>query len=463
MIQTQDTFKALGYYPESLSSGSSKKIVVKCDYCDCKYRVVNKNRVKSNKYVEKDACQKCRYVKRKDVSIARYGVENSAQRPEVREVLKSKKWINSPSFKEKAEDTNLLRYGNKYPMKTSEVQEKLKSTMLDKYGVDNIMKFEDVAVEASKKSIQTRINRGLIKTFDGKTMPQLAQEKGWSRSHFGKLVKSIGIESALQRQKSVSGLESTITEWLDSEGIEYETQFVVDKKIADIRIGDVLIECDGLYWHSDLFVDRKYHTSKRDLYISKGYRPLFVRGDEINNKLDIVKSVIRNALDLNSTKMYARKLEVKQVCKSVARDFINDNHLMGAAPSVSFSLGLFDKEELVSVMQLKKTSGCGYDISRYCSLINTTITGGFTKLLSHCSQFCKAESISTFIDLRYGTGDYLTQFGFIETSCHASFSWTNGAKTFHRMKFPGNSGYENGLYKIWDCGQKKYRLQLISI
>jgi very-short-patch-repair endonuclease len=463
MIQTQNTFDTFGYYSESLSTSSSKRVVVKCDYCNCEYKVVNKNRNKSNKYVEKDACKGCRYEKRKDVSVARYGVENSAQRPEVREVLRGKNWINSPDFKEKAENTNLLRYGNKDPMKTGEIQQRLKSTMLDRYGVDNIMKHKDVASEASKKSIQTRIDRGLIKTFDGKTMPQLAKEKGWSRSHFGKLVKSIGIESALQREKMVSGLEATVMEWLDSEGIEYETQFTVDKKIADIRVGDILIECDGLYWHSDLFVDRKYHVKKRDVYISHGYRPLFIRGDEINNKFDIVKSVIKNALNLNNVRMYARKLEVGRVCKYVARDFMNRNHLMGAAPSVSFSLGLFDKDELVSVMQFKKTSGNKYDISRYCSLIGRAIVGGFTKLLSNFSKTCEPESVSTFIDLRYGTGDYLPRFGFKEMSCYESFSWTNGAKTFHRMKFPGNSGYEQGLYKIWDCGQKKYQLSYIPI
>jgi hypothetical protein len=61
----------------------------------------------------------------------------------------------------------------------------------------------------------------------------------------------------------------------------------------------------------------------------------------------------------------------------------------------------------------------------------------------------------TFIDLRYGDGDYLQSFGFKELSCHTSFQWTDGLDTFHRMKFKGNSGYEAGLFKIWDCGQRK--------
>ena len=41
-----------------------------------------------------------------------------------------------------------------------------------------------------------------------------------------------------------------------------------------------------------------------------------------------------------------------------------------------------------------------------------------------------------------------------------SFMWTNKKTRVHRMKFPGDSGYEKGFNKIWDCGQMKYVLEL---
>lgn len=57
--------------------------------------------------------------------------------------------------------------------------------------------------------------------------------------------------------------------------------------------------------------------------------------------------------------------------------------------------------------------------------------------------------ILTFIDQRYGK--YLKDLGFIEQP-------TNGKKCFHRLHFKGNSGYKEGLAKIWDCGQTPWML-----
>lgn len=37
-----------------------------------------------------------------------------------------------------------------------------------------------------------------------------------------------------------------------------------------------------------------------------------------------------------------------------------------------------------------------------------------------------------------------------------SFKWTDGKNLFNRMKFPSNTGYDRGLYKLWDCGQLKF-------
>ena len=43
-------------------------------------------------------------------------------------------------------------------------------------------------------------------------------------------------------------------------------------------------------------------------------------------------------------------------------------------------------------------------------------------------------------------------------SNHLSFKWTDFETTIHRMAFKKNSGYNKGLCKIWDCGQKKFEL-----
>lgn len=458
MIDFDKTKQLFSYDPSQLSIGSNKKIVLNCDYCGIEYSSTPKKRKKSNEYCDKDSCNNCRYKKREDVSMARDGVKNSAQRPEVRNKIKAanQDWINSEKFAAIAKATTLSRYGVENAMYNEGIKQKLKNTLIKKYGVDNIMKRKEVAKEASEKSIKTRIKRGIIKSIDGMTIPEYAKSIGFSRSHFGTLVRKYGVDLALNHQKKISSLEKHITSWLDFIGIEYETQFRVNKKIADIRVNNVLIECDGLYWHSDIFLDDDYHFNKSLDYKNQGYRPLFFRGNEIENKLDIVKSIISNAIGINGEKYYARKLTIKQIDFSVAKVFMQQNHLMGPTQNVSSSIGLFDGDKLISVMQIKRNKNKEYEIARFCNLLNTSVVGGFSKILKYIENTFDTDAISTFIDLRYGTGDYLSSFDFTKISCYRSFSWTNGKETFHRMKFRGNSGYDRGLYKIWDCGQLKY-------
>ena len=85
-----------------------------------------------------------------------------------------------------------------------------------------------------------------------------------------------------------------------------------------------------------------------------------------------------------------------------------------------------------------------------------SIPGGFSKLLKAFELEHSPESIITFIDKRYGSGEYLANLDFSFKSCYKSFKWTDNQSTFHRMKFPSNTGYEHGMNKIWDCGQAKW-------
>lgn len=93
-------------------------------------------------------------------------------------------------------------------------------------------------------------------------------------------------------------------------------------------------------------------------------------------------------------------------------------------------------------------------------MLRTTVVGGFSKLLKHAIKLEQPQFVISFVDQRYGSGDYLQQLGFEKESEHVSFVWVKNNRTYHRMIFPGNSGYENGAVKLWDCGQAKWILKL---
>lgn len=453
MENKERTEELFGYTIDSLSYKSKKRIALICDYCGCEYDAIKKNRENSRKVIEKDCCKKCKFKKREEISLKLYGVKNSAQRQEVRDILSQKTTFGTNEFEKKKRKTMVKKYGVENPMHSDSIKEKHKNVIMNKYGVDNVMKIPSVSKKAFENATKTKIDRGIINNHKGKTFPKIASEIGVSRSHFLKNTKEHGIESALKLEPHRSSLEIIFREWCISEGIEFSEQVKIGNKIADFVIGDVVVELDGLYWHSEINLEKNYHKNKMSHYKESGYRPLFFRENEIRDKFDIVTSIVKNAIN-KSSKIFARKCEARQVCKKEAKIFLRDNHLMGMGRGDSF--GLYYNDILVSLLCVSRIRGENYDISRFCHKIGVSVTGGFSKLLKYFEKVKSPLSTRTFIDLRYGNGEYLTKFGFKEESCNLSFKWTDGENIFNRMVYPGALGYEYGMCKIWDCGQRKY-------
>lgn len=455
MLLEEKTKSKFGYSLCSLSNGSNNKVCIECDYCKDHYEATYKNRNNSYKKFPKDCCSKCKYKKREDVSMSLYGLKNSAQRDEVREKISAKGWTKTEEFKEKRKKTMIERYGTDSSFGSEEISQKIKKTMTEKYGASNPAQVPEIAEVIKQKVRESKIKNGTIKAVNNKTLPEHAKEIGLSRSFFTRLVKKVGFDKAILFEKRITSIEKSIGDFLESIDVEYKKYQVVQSKRPDFVVNDVIIECDGLRWHSELFVDTNYHKNKMDIYKSNGYKPLFFRSHEIENKFDIVCSIIKNKLGMCKNKIYARKCTIKELDKKDSRAFISENHLMGPG-NTTVSYGLYYEGLLVSVLEMKRLKGLDWEISRFCNKMDYSVIGGFSKLLSYFEKNNKFKSIKTFIDLRYGEGSYLTSFGFEECSSNLSFKWTDGLKVYNRMQFPGNSGYENGLCKIWDCGQKKY-------
>jgi very-short-patch-repair endonuclease len=461
MIDFLGTFEKYGYYPESLSYASHKNIQLVCDYCGKTCNKSYKSYNSQRNTIEKDCCANsaCRYKKREEISLKKYGVKNSAQRQEVRDKIRDLNTdrLRSEEFKQQSKKTNKDKYGSENPMLVPSIIDKQKQTLINKYGTYNIMKYADTAKKAAQKMKKTKIDRGLITIYDEKTRPELAKEVGFSRSHFGKLVVKYGIDKALTFEKEETSLEKFLSESLKELNIIFNTQFKIANKITDFKIGNLCIEADGLYWHSDgAKVDYDYHVKKREIYIKYGYEALFFREDEIKNKLPIVQSIILNKLN-RSNKIFARKCFLSILNNKESDLFFETNHLMGKGKGKTYCLKY--KDETVAAIRVKRLKNKEYEISRFCNILNTSVTGGFSKLLKAAINELKPESIITFIDLRYGKGEYLEKIGFKYIHTYPSFRWTDGKESWHRLKFPGNSGYKHNLFKIWDCGQAKYLLK----
>ncbi len=500
MILEEETFQKFGYRSDVLSKSSNKYVVLLCDYCKVgtKESTIN-NRKAANAVVDKDACKTCRPIKTGDINLIKIGVRNVFQRKDVKEKIVEtnleKYGVEHPAqnkdVMDKMNQTSLDRYGVKNPMQAEEVKERHKANCLDKYGVENVSSVEEFKQKRRRtclekfgkntylgsedcigrvkdiyntdnvfklkqfqdKAISSKIKSGTIKVYEDKSIKDWADEKGFSRQHFNKIVNEFGWEEAIQTSKRITGVETIVKNILDGYNIEY----VFDKSYKtykpDFRLKNLIIECDSLFFHSDAMQKNdNYHLSKKEFYTSEGYRSLFFREDEIFNNESIIKSMILEELGLND-RIAAAECEEIQVNKAVGDKFLQDNSLEGVGEGEYLALKL--NGEIVSLIQIWQSPDC-WEISRFANKLGKSVVGGFSRLLSFFTVGFAPEKIVTFIDLRYGSGEYLTSFGFIKGKSYPSFKWTDGRNTFHRMKFPSNTGHDSGLYKIWDCGQLKF-------
>lgn len=476
MLQNQETLEKFGYNTVDLANGSRKKVIIQCDYCESYYETTMKIYNVGRKKFPKDACKKCRFKKREEVSLERDGVKNSSQRKEVKQKIKdSKKYVDEQAALAKRRSTCLEKYGSANIAQSDYCKEKYKETCLEKYGVENVSSVDEFKEKRKKtnkerygheyylgsqdrveKSIKTKIENGQIQLHEGLNKKEWSQKLGLSHSHFSELVNKYGWDYAVSHEKQRTGIEQLIFDYLTELGIQFEYNKKLDRFYPDFLIPEhnLIIEVDGLFWHSDeVQKDDDYHVNKRSEYIKMGYTPLFFREDEILNKFDIVKSIISNKLGL-SQRLFARKLTIGKLSKEDSAKFFNENHLMGNGQGQTFTL--LDKDIPVCAIKMRRRKGDNWEVSRFCPKMGYSIVGGFSKLLKAFERECDPNQVMTFIDKRYGSGEYLSDLGFESQSCSKSFRWTDGQRSYHRMKFPSNTGYEHGLAKIWDCGQARW-------
>lgn len=387
----------------NLSKYSNKKILCTCDFCKKDY-------------------------------YSRLSIINRSSNPE-------KHSCSSPSCRK----AKVLETSGYTGFKDSDIQKKIKEKILDKYNVNNISEL-DYVKEKKKQKYREKNN--------GKMISEWAESVGKSISTMGQQISRYGLDVALKIKNKSSGLELKFESILKKNNLQYIKQYKVGKYIADFLIDNkLIIETNGLYWHSDAIIRNKnYHKEKKDEYTKCSYYSMFFYEDEVNTKIDIIESMLLNKLQ-KSEKIYARKCKIELLKKNDIDKFLSQNHLMGTGQGKA--VALLDDGEIVCCLQFinKKNN---IEISRFCNKLNVAVIGGFSKLLLFLEKTYN-KNISTFIDARYGSGSYLPNLGFVKTNESISFKWVNNSgKTFHRMRFPNNSGYKNNMNKIWDCGQIRY-------
>lgn len=229
----------------------------------------------------------------------------------------------------------------------------------------------------------------------------------------------------------------------------------------------IAVEYNGLYFHSDNFKDKNYHSKKSSLAESRGIRLIHIFEDEWRDKREIVESMLSYKLGIARRKVAARKCVIRTVDSRTRRDFFNRTHMDGDAPA-RVSWGLFYGDELVCCLSLRRPMNSKYsgmvELCRFSCDIGTHVMGGLGRLVRVAREWSLENGFSdilTYVDTRHGDGSGYAAVGFKRVGKTSNrFWWTDDVNRYDRFVFRANSklglteqqvAKKAGVKKIWGC------------
>ena len=396
----------------------------------------------------------------------------------------TEQYMQSADFKKKSVATSIEKYNVANPGGSAESIRKIKQTKLERHGDENwnntkkketetIEKFRPLCpgvtfLSYTNKQFSCRCNKcGKEFTICYQTLcNRLYDYKTPICLHCHPLVQ---YDSAREQE-----FTDYIKMIYSGEIIENDRS-VLKGKVLDIYMPglNLAFEFDGLYWHSELHKTNNYHVDKTDECIKAGIRLIHVFEDEWQYKRDIVKSRIKGLLGQNN-RIFARKCEIREVPYNVSRTFLDNCHIQGNCMS-TYRYGLFYNDELVSLMTFGKSRFADeYELLRFCNKLNINVIGGASRLFNHfMKEHPEINNVVSYADRRWSAGNLYGKLGFecIEVTPPSYFYIIDGIR-HNRIEFQKHKLVKEGfdknkseheimlerkIYRIYDCGNLKYR------
>ena len=515
---------------EHLTKGSSAKILAKCEICNNKKEISYKEyNIIFGRGGFFTCSRKCGIIKTKLTNLERYGVENisTVTRNKAKETCFQRYGVSdamkSDVIKDKFKKTCLERYGVDHISKLDSVKDKIKETNLERYGVEHSSKSEYIKIKVKNTNIE---RYGVYAPSKSKPILDKMKETcfqrygvdNWKKSENYFLINNIGNTNGFLYYKNngislfncdkghifeihsdnyhartknnillcticnpIGDLKSIKEKDLynDIKNIysgkiisSYRDGLEIDIYLPDLKLG---FEFNGLYYHSDKFKNKNYHLNKTNHFKDKGIHIIHIWEDDWTFKQDIVKSQIKNLIGINEEKIFARKCTVKEITDSkLTRQFLDANHIQGHVNS-SIKLGLYHNDELVSIMTFdsfegrKKMEEGGYNLSRFCNVINTNVVGGASKLLSYFIKNYSPTRIVSYADKDWSIGQLYYTLGFTNISkSKPDYKYIVNNKRVHKSRYKKSKLKTtlteakqmelNGINKIYDCSKIKFEL-----
>lgn len=434
-------------------------------------------------------------------NLEKYGVENPAQREEVKKIISEKlsklhlkqeirykkceicgkefelHWPYtqhtcspkcrgqyrkmtgvSRSVYQKASLTNLQRYGYENQGERPEIHKKMEDTMEERYGV----RYARYLPEVEEKVRKTCLERYGV--------PYFIQTEDANRDN----------------RKRISCINEKFSRFLLDNGIDNSLEKYLGGKFYDVVIEDrkIVIEIDPTYTHNSIGnhwnshgVSLNYHKEKSNVAKENGYRCIHIFDwDNWNEILNIVKNP--------STTVGARKCDVRKVDKSVAVEFTNRYHIQHSCNGQDLNYGSYYDGTLIQIMTFGKpryNKKYDYELLRLCSTTDISIVEGSSKLFHYFLLDNPKSSVISYCDLSKFNGTVYERIGMsLKDITQPNKIWSKSDRkiTQNLLNQRGydqlfNSHYgkgtsneelmlENGWLPVYDCGQAVYEYTITN-
>ena len=393
---------------------------------------------------------------------------------------------------EKAKQTSLLRYGETSFSKT-EKGRKISSMNMKKFKKDFDKKYREEILIPKYTEICEKDNLELLEFRD--RFNCLVRCKKCGNEFVCKTLGYLTEETTTKRCRVCYPLDTFLLTtkfeeefeyWVKSLKIKYIKNYrsliypyEIDFYFPDYKIG---VELDGLYWHSEIHKDDKYHLMKTEKCESRGVQLIHIIEDEWLYKRDICISRLKSLFKISENKVGARNCEIKLVPKEIEKEFLEKNHIQGYTPS-KYAYGLYYNDILVSIMSFgkyrknmgRKTVDNEFELLRYCNKLDFNVIGGANKLLKYFIKEISPIKIISYADRRWSIGNVYEKMGFtFIKNTTPNYFYIFGTHRKNRFGFRKNILVEKygcppditekefcfnqKWYRIYDCGNKLYEI-----
>jgi hypothetical protein len=471
--------------------------------------------------------------KKEQTTLAIYGVNNVTQSSIVQQHVKDRNLLKygveytfqSSIVQDKVKATNLEKYGVEYPLQSSDIRTKSNDSFIKNNPTvtDKMQPARDAfikdhgsnpfAVEVIKNKIvhdrlekygfkhvlQSHLPTDIIEVLENKDL----FEKEIAGLTIGEASIKLGVnETTIARrakQHNCREMLATVvrSKWeykmlqlLLSMGLQEHIDFIrgdrtiLNGKELDFYFPHInaAIEVGSVYYHSEISSNRgeKYHYDKWYNCNQKNIQ-LFQYWDfELDKKWDVIASKVKYLFNRITTSIGART--ITQISKPTAneeRDFLNKNHIQGYSQDRMIALGAYINSTLVAILTLDcKTDYI--EITRYCTDINSSYPGLFSKMLKvGLTQIpdSTGKTLISFSDNRHSNGNVYKKSGFsLSKTSPAEYYYTKDYHSIERKRkytkqkiknkfnidITGKTEWqlmqEVGYDRIWDAGKQLWSM-----